>query len=548
MAGDGRSPNERLAGWVFNGIQLGVLTMLLFVGLPIAIWLNLRSLSENILHGQAEEVGAMIDTVRNYYARNVVGRILQAGGHTRVIDDYADVPGAVPIPATLSIELGRAISREDSGVGYRFFSDYPFRNRAPHAFDTFERGALAALRRDPAVPQSLVSGTLFDREVRVAMPIIMTAECVSCHNAHPDSPKRDWKVGDVRGLQEVIIRRPFVANLLDLRYLLIYFGCAAVFGLVFFVLQRRQAAFIRRINAELAAGNAFLSAVSTKLSKYLSPQLYRSIFRGERDVVIATERKKLTIFFSDIVEFTATTERLQPEELTGLLNEYLTAMSEIAIRHGGTIDKFIGDAILIFFGDPETRGAAEDARACLAMAIEMQRRIAALSVKWRGAGIERPFRARIGINTGFCNVGNFGSADRMDYTIIGAEANLAARLQSIAEPGGIVLAYETYALVREAVHARALPPIAVKGIGRPIVPYLVETVSELGARHAPVIAEHGRGIELFLDVGQVDDREAGRALRVLRHAVAILEQRAPPAAAPPPDPSGGAARRSGGPS
>ena len=91
--------------------------------------------------------------------------------------------------------------------------------------------------------------------------------------------------------------------------------------------------------------------------------------------------------------------------------------------------------MLIFFGDPETKGEAEDAAACLRMAIEMQRRIAELNAKWRNEGIENPFRVRMGINTGFCNVGNFGSSDRMDYTIIGAEANLAARLQSIAEPG-----------------------------------------------------------------------------------------------------------------
>src|SRR5438045_5186387 len=85
-----------------------------------------------------------------------------------------------------------------------------------------------------------------------------------------------------------------------------------------------------------------------------------------------------------------------------------------------------------------------------------------------------PFRVRMGINTGFCNVGNFGSADRMDYTIIGAEANLAARLQSIAEPGHIVVSYETYALVREMVGGRTLPPISMKGISREVVPYAIE--------------------------------------------------------------------------
>src|SRR5207245_7343903 len=118
----------------------------------------------------------------------------------------------------------------------------------------------------------------------------------------------------------------------------------------------------------------------------------------------------------------------------------------------------------------------KDAKACLAMALDMQRRLAELNVQWRKRGIEEPFRVRMGINTGFCNVGNFGSDDRMDYTIIGAEANLAARLQSIAEPGGIVLSYETYALVRNLVEARPLPPIHMKGISREVVPYAVEGV------------------------------------------------------------------------
>ena len=193
-----------------------------------------------------------------------------------------------------------------------------------------------------------------------------------------------------------------------------------------------------------------------KISRYIPPQVYRSIFSGQKDVTIHTERKKLTIFFSDIQNFTATAERLQPELLTQLLNEYFTEMSAVAHEYGGTIDKFIGDAMLIFFGDPETKGDRADAQACLQMAWRMQHRLTELNAKWRASGIELPFKARMGINSGYCNVGNFGSSDRMDYTIIGAEANLAARLQSIAEPGGIVLSYETFALVSDIVRAHAL--------------------------------------------------------------------------------------------
>ncbi len=279
------------------------------------------------------------------------------------------------------------------------------------------------------------------------------------------------------------------------------------------------------MNQELVAANEFLASISTKISRYLSPQIYKSIFSGQKNVAIHTERKKLTIFFSDIKDFTATTERLQPEQVTLLLNEYLDAMSGIALKHGGTIDKFVGDSMLIFFGDPETKGTAEDARACLGMAVEMKRRIAELNVKWRNEGIEQPFRVRMGINTGFCNVGNFGSTDRMDYTIIGAEANLAARLQSIAEPGTIVISYETYVLVREIAAAHALPPIAMKGIGRTVVPYAIEGMLDGAGGKVQVFSEHMTGLDFYLDPSMVDADGADRIRGVLQDAMAALKKR-----------------------
>ena len=98
-----------------------------------------------------------------------------------------------------------------------------------------------------------------------------------------------------------------------------------------------------------------LAELSTKLSKYLSPQVYDSIFSGDWDVELKTTRKKLTVFFSDIKDFTTTTEDMQPEDLTALLNSYFTEMSLIALEYGATIDKFIGDAMLMFFGDPRNQ-------------------------------------------------------------------------------------------------------------------------------------------------------------------------------------------------
>ena len=220
--------------------------------------------------------------------------------------------------------------------------------------------------------------------------------------------------------------------------------------------------------------NKMLESLSSELSKYLAPQVYESIFSGRQDVSLETKRKKLTVFFSDIKDFTQITEDLQAEDLASLLNEYFTEMSRIALDYGATIDKFIGDAMLMFFGDPETQGVEEDAKAGVRMAIAMQRRMRDLQADWRDKGYEHPFRMRIGINTGYCNVGNFGSDDRMDYTIIGGEVNLAARLESQADPDGILLSYETFALVRDIVDAEERPSIEAKGIRREIRPFALQ--------------------------------------------------------------------------
>ena len=184
----------------------------------------------------------------------------------------------------------------------------------------------------------------------------------------------------------------------------------------------------RLAGEEIGRKNAELEVLSAKLSKYLSPQVYDSIFTGRQEVQLASQRKKLTVFFSDIAGFTETTDKMESEDFTQLINHYLTEMSIVALDHGATIDKYIGDAIMIFFGDPESRGVKKDALACVKMALAMQRRMGELASVWRDMGIEHPFACRIGINTGYCTVGNFGSEDRMDYTIIGGAVNLAARL------------------------------------------------------------------------------------------------------------------------
>lgn len=484
------------------------------IALPAVVWKDMLNVTDSTLRRQSIAMDTVVSGVRQYYTDRVVSN-LSASDPTEARHDYHDIHGAIPIPATLAIELGEIIENSDLHAHFRFVSDYPFENRSNRALSPAEADALTLFRQGDPRPQIFRrsdENTFFNHAVEMMSPIFMEQTCVTCHNTHPLSPKTDWQVGDVRGVQSIVINQPIAANIFAFKWLLTYMLVFGTAGLLFSVLQFRMASRFRVLNSELENNNAFLEGISAKLSRYLSPQIYRSIFSGEKDVEISTERKKLTVFFSDIKDFTETTESLQPEELTELLNEYFTEMSWIAEKHGGTIDKFIGDAIVAFFGDPHSKGVPEDARACVRMALEMQSRLGELSEVWKDRGIEHPFRARIGINTGYCNVGNFGSDTRMDYTIIGAEANLAARLESSAPPGGIVISYETYAHVRDLVEATPKEPMRFKGIPREVIPYEVQKAADPGQ----LDAVRRTGNVLTIDLDQLDKETRAKIATVLK--------------------------------
>lgn len=281
---------------------------------------------------------------------------------------------------------------------------------------------------------------------------------------------------------------------------------------------------LKRREASLAEKSSALELLSSKLAKYLAPQVYNSIFSGRQDVRIASQRKKLTICFSDIVDFTETTDKLESEDLTQLLNHYLTEMSRIAVEHGATIDKYVGDAIVMFFGDPESRGVKEDALACVKMALAMQRRIGELAKGWRDAGIEAPLRSRIGIHTGYCTVGNFGSEDRMDYTIIGGAVNLASRLEHEAVAGTVLISFETYAQVKDEIHCEEQGAIRVKGIAYPVATYrAVDLESNLPAASREIRADLPH-LKLEIAPDLMSDDERDRAAATLRQALARLQR------------------------
>lgn len=265
-----------------------------------------------------------------------------------------------------------------------------------------------------------------------------------------------------------------------------------------------------------------LEELATKLAKYLSPQIYESIFSESPGQVTTHARKNLTVFFSDIVQFTDLSDTLEPERLALVINSYLSEMASIALDCGGTIDKFIGDAILVFFGDPESAGETEDALKCLEMAIRMQMRVGELQKYWQRQGVSRGLHVRMGVTTGYCTVGNFGSEQRLDYTVLGSPVNLAARLQNMAEPDSILMDETTHSLVSELIECRKIDEIMPKGFVRPVQVYQVDDF-----RSSDHIAQRQR---LYLsgnhvEVNIIDSSDIRAAIEELRLIQQDFEQR-----------------------
>ena len=260
--------------------------------------------------------------------------------------------------------------------------------------------------------------------------------------------------------------------------------------------------------------------ILSKLSKYFSPQVYKSIFTGKLDVNINTNRKNLTVFFSDIKGFTTITEILEPEKLTEVITFYLTEMTNIAHEYGGTVDKYIGDAIMIFFGDPNTNGVESDAINCVSMALKMQKRLIQIRKKWQMLGITQSLEVRMGIHTDVCTVGNFGSNDRLDYTVLGNGVNLASRLESLADPNQILISENTFNIIKKIIRCEYQNEIVVKGKSHPIKTYQVEELLK-NQNDDEIIDFDIDGFSISLDKNKVIDKEI--VLKYLKKSLKELD-------------------------
>ena len=288
--------------------------------------------------------------------------------------------------------------------------------------------------------------------------------------------------------------------------------------------------------------NSKLDLLKDKMKKYLSPQLYKALVGGTSNAEIIHKRKKLTIFFSDIVGFSAITDSVESELLSDVLNQYLNRMAEIATKWGGTIDKFMGDGMMVFFGDPEFIDDATHALNCARMALEMLDELSVLRTQWRQMGMFHTLRVRMGINTGYCTVGNFGSSNRMEYTIVGGQVNIASRLENMAEPDSIFISQATYALIQDLAVCEFVDNTSVKGIHYPIEVYrLTGMKGEQSLAAAMLQTTHGGFVleELTYDTASIQPREREAMKHALRRALDILE-RAEDIGAPPAGPPTGA--------
>lgn len=264
--------------------------------------------------------------------------------------------------------------------------------------------------------------------------------------------------------------------------------------------------------------------MSNKISRYAPAQVWQSILRGDRDTKIDNKRRRLSIFFSDIQGFTELSERLMPDDLAEILNTYFERMTEIANRYGGTVDKFIGDGLLIFFGDPASRGDREDALACVEMAMAMRREVRLLQQHWVKNGFEG-LSVRMGIATGYCHVGNFGTAGRISYTVIGRDANLAARLQAAAGTGEILISQATFMLVRDQIICKERPELQLKGIAQPVPNWaVIEPYANAMSSVKRWTEINMDGFNLQLDLDEVKEHDVERITRALRETAETLKR------------------------
>jgi PAS domain S-box-containing protein len=264
---------DRVWRWIWRPDTVLWLLLASLLLLPFVMLASMSGARVAQMKLQADEISTLASGIRSYYADNVIARLQAADGQAVYSENYRDVHGGIPIPATLSIEMGALFdnAHSDGRISYEFLSDYPFAKRLSHPLDAFEQSAIQAFRADPKLKTytQLKGNGLGRSSYRFATPVLMRSACVTCHNAHPDSPKRDWKVGDVRGIQEVTVRGIQAEGFGNLAGLFGYVGVLGLTSVAATAVFQRQSQKLSSLNRQLLDSSQRESTLSARLADQL---------------------------------------------------------------------------------------------------------------------------------------------------------------------------------------------------------------------------------------------------------------------------------------
>ena len=468
-----------------------ILTLLFCAGVLGALW-SISRLSSNLIEAQAienaTEYAQAITTSRDLYSSETVDRAKVVHGIT-VTHDYLNQEGAIPIPATYLMKLGEQISEKNTGMFVRLYSDYPFpwRQSEGGAKDDFEQKALLYLRKNP---QQLF--TRFEKfqgvpSLRYAQADILKPSCVNCHNIHPDSPKTDWKVGDVRGVLEISISlETFIAKtrsgMRETFLMLAGISVLALSGLTLVIgrLRRTSQELERRVierTEQLQKTNEELAREQNQSERLLLNILPKAIAQQlkEGQNNIADKFTDVTILFADIVGFTKLSQTISPIELVNLLNQIFSAFDRLSEQHNLEKIKTIGDAYMVASGLPHPQ--KYHAQAIAEMALDMQREIEKLNTQKN-----LKLSIRVGINTGPVVAGVIGKK-KFNYDLWGDAVNTASRMESHGIPGMIQVTESTYSCLQDQYHFQKRGLIKVKGKGEMITYFLISRLEKISVKN-----------------------------------------------------------------
>jgi adenylate cyclase len=454
----------------------------LFLAGLTGAFFNMSRLSSNLIQSQAIQSSALyaqaIKEARTLYSNNVVSRVNDVHGIT-VVPDYDRIENAIPLPVTFLINLSQSLSEQNPGMSVRLYSDYPFpwRQQQGGARDDFEREALIHLRQNPNTPFVRIENFQGRMALRYAEADLMKPSCVECHNSHPDSPKRDWREGDVRGILEV--SHP-LDSFMDQTYqglkgtftmlsgllLLALAGIGLVVTRLRHISKELELRVVER-TAQLRQANQQLLLEQEKSDKLLLNILPEPIATQlkEGESSIADGFADATILFADLVNFTQLSQKMPPMELVALLNEVFSRFDYLTEKYGLEKIKTIGDAYMVVGGLPNPR--SDHAEAIAEMALDMKTQLT-IFCQEKGYQCE----LRIGINTGPVIAGVIGTK-KFIYDLWGDTVNVASRMESHGLEGKIQVTASTYQRLKHSFILKRRGTIYVKGKGEMETYFLV---------------------------------------------------------------------------